>query len=549
MPGETQSAFKIFDVSRLWGGVSGDFRARNIFPDDETTRDQNGLKLQREVKKLQKQLEKQQEELDASNRREKKLQRHRLQYEEDYYTEKGREAPESENEESDDSLAQRHLPSQHAQSDDSFRSPTPTRKSFPTSVRVVKVVTASPPRTVQKSTSRAAISVLNAQQPSELAPRSSSSPAPLSGTCSTPRSPRSPMSPMLPTTPTTADVGNSKIPADPLEEQEHCESRCLQLREGQQGDRLSHYAGKSKLLIRKALKKYEGVVMAFDMQPTADANTREEWANLIWSELMSEIDEGELPFKLSDEVIKLMGQRETRIRCAAWDRLKPIVESMYAFKHGSSVDNKKKNIELYNLLTTNFGFYFKNPEERTGYMRTPIIDEGISRVLFYNKKAYGIVMEDIFNPIPVKFIAFMYTLIENYINCWSTGLYGAQELDVDVLGVMYETHVHRLQEWDAINPEKVGKLLKHWYRVGRRYAGVAHSHVGEKVQGLTPGEHNQVAAELENMDIPDSEDDDLGSAEDVLNIPATQDSSLQAVSAEGIDLSYMNLEYCVSKSP
>ncbi|KAJ3975952.1 hypothetical protein EV361DRAFT_1002944 [Lentinula raphanica] len=45
MPGETQSAFKIFGVSRLWGGVSGDFRARDIFPDEPDLRDQPLLQV------------------------------------------------------------------------------------------------------------------------------------------------------------------------------------------------------------------------------------------------------------------------------------------------------------------------------------------------------------------------------------------------------------------------------------------------------------------------------------------------------------------------
>ncbi|KAJ3776165.1 hypothetical protein FB446DRAFT_820018 [Lentinula raphanica] len=51
MPGETQSAFKISGVSRLWGGVSGDFRVRNIFPDggsedeDEFASQQGSMKI------------------------------------------------------------------------------------------------------------------------------------------------------------------------------------------------------------------------------------------------------------------------------------------------------------------------------------------------------------------------------------------------------------------------------------------------------------------------------------------------------------------------
>ncbi|KAJ3817969.1 hypothetical protein F5880DRAFT_1617797 [Lentinula raphanica] len=489
---------------------------------DETAQEQNNLKLLREVKKLQKENQKQKQELEASNKRERKLQEHRRNYEEDYYTEKGREAPESEDEELDGSLAQDQ--SQHDQSDDSLRSPSPMRKSFPTSVNVVNVITASPPQTIRKSTSRAAISILNTQRPSEGASSGSS------GNSAPPTVARgTPASPMTPTI--AVDSGNGETPADtPPVEQEYPDHRRLQLREGQQGDRLSHYVGQSKLLVRKALKRYEGAVMSYDMQPTAEVNTREEWADLIWSKLMEELDEGDLPFRLSNEVIKLMAQRETRIRCAAWDRLKPIVESAYAFNHGSSVDIKKKNIELHNLLVTNFGFYFKNPEERKGYMQTPVIVEGISRILFYNKKAYGIVMESDFNPIPVNFIAFMFSLIENYINHWSTGLYSSQELDVDVLGMGgYQQGEGSTALKTLVSP--------------RPYAGVASTNVIKEVPGLTPKEREQVAAELENMDIPDSEDDELGSAvEDGVAVEdgsavgdgvAVEDGSL-SMSEEGI---------------
>ncbi|KAH7871355.1 uncharacterized protein C8R40DRAFT_1072642 [Lentinula edodes] len=458
--------------------------------------------------------------LNEAHERESALEQHRSSYEDHYYEQHGRSAPESEDE--DDLGTGTELNFGYAGVGSGPGSP---KTLFPSSVRTVNVVLQSPPAIPRKSVLKTPVSIHPNQPrwPLPTPPNTQQEPS----VVHTPSTIGRIQPPMLMPNPLT--TCHDQPPVDPieplqLEGESNIELRILARFANTSGKLLRHYKGLSKKLVRQCLQSYELTIIALHMYPTSDLQMN--WTENIWKYHMSKLlHEDETSFVLSEEVKMLMMRRETRIRKASWDRVAMLFETTFKFKKGTNSKVQKHNKLLHLALMTNFGFYYLDPTMRTGLMQAPFIVDGICQILFYNKKAHGVDHEFLFNPIPPATVAFLFTLASNiyllgfnvshnllsktehFLCQWSTGIRIPRPLDEDVMNLSFQKHVVRVDEWIALDEKKTMTILKRWYYLGQKYAGVGGVTDPEDIK-MSRKDRKNAVTELCAMKVPDISEDD-----------------------------------------
>ncbi|KAE9388345.1 hypothetical protein BT96DRAFT_1004263 [Gymnopus androsaceus JB14] len=252
---------------------------------------------------MQKENQKQQQELEDASAQEKELQCHQSVYTQQYYENRGRLPPKSEDEvdyEDNDELfnpkPRPHLVADFDQDLDN-ESGSPIRMFFPTALRNVSVRTQSPPRTVRKSASKAPVAKLgNLPTPPSTQQSSVRDIEKLPATQQTPAT----------TTPEAPELPQQSHEAG-LEEQ--LQLRQLELIPSESGKLLRDYHGKSKKLLRRAIQTYEATVLAACLCP--DSELQSSWVNGIWAEEMAALPEDEAEYELMDEVEYYLDQWST----------------------------------------------------------------------------------------------------------------------------------------------------------------------------------------------------------------------------------------------
>ncbi|KAK0226866.1 hypothetical protein EDD85DRAFT_958660 [Armillaria nabsnona] len=383
--------------------------------------------------------------------------RRKQQYYDDYQRLHGRSPPESE---SDDNL--------NGHENDSDDDEESSSRFFPTSLRSKGTQSPEPTRIRAKGAARPMATIPRLSAPLTAPPCAqvtSTESQRSDNVTATPAAllpPSPPVSSDPPTSSTTPPMDNLSVPAaTPLTPSQIT---------GSKGDKLSHYEGRTKTALRKAMRGYEGRLGAINMCP--DEDTQSSWAQEEWR---IQFESDEQPIKLSDEMLKLIRKRGVRVRSFVRDQIKPLIRPAYGLVAGAESanavrENKQKCMELMTAL----GFYYKDAAARTGYFNSPILFDAISRAFFYNKDAPGLAFPDRFNPIPIQALAFIFTVIEHCLNEWSTGSYKALIFNETEANLRYhEHHLPAVKEWAEISPDLTTVLRKAWYTKARKQAGAA----------------------------------------------------------------------------
>ncbi|KAJ3911792.1 hypothetical protein F5877DRAFT_85541 [Lentinula edodes] len=204
-------------------------------------------KLQRELKKMQKENQTYKRNLNEAHERESALEQHRSSYEDHYYEQHGRSAPESEDE--DDLGTGTELNFGYAGVGSGPGSP---KTLFPSSVRTVNVVLQSPPAIPRKSVLKTPVSIHPNQPrwPLPTPPNTQQEPS----VVHTPSTIGRIQPPMLMPNPLT--TCHDQPPVDPieplqLEGESNIELRILARFANTSGKLLRHYKGLSKKLVRQ----------------------------------------------------------------------------------------------------------------------------------------------------------------------------------------------------------------------------------------------------------------------------------------------------------
>ncbi|KAJ7213403.1 hypothetical protein GGX14DRAFT_392911 [Mycena pura] len=148
--------------------------------------------------------------------------------------------------------------------------------------------------------------------------------------------------------------------------------------------------------------------------------------------------------------------------------VRQLFDSHYRFEPGGSPADVAKNLQLYNDLIDASAFHYKNPQTYTGYAQHDIIRLSLKKLWFRTRDDLGIKNADVFNPIPLPTLAVIFTAIEHWIQCWSTGHYVHAKFTETLNQERYRAHLQDLSDWAGLVPEATQLLLTNLY-TGLRY--------------------------------------------------------------------------------
>ncbi|KAK1215101.1 hypothetical protein PQX77_022297 [Marasmius sp. AFHP31] len=295
--------------------------------------------------------------------------------------------------------------------------------------------------------------------------------------------------------------------------------RPLELDPGTQGKEPGDYVGLSRETVESSLRDYEIGIICWNMFPHPALHAK--FCADIWNYRNTRLGLkfGELPFSLTTEVRCLMAKRAPQIKRVSCEKIEPFIVPMFGFNtktHQGEV--VRANQKKYAQLATNFGWYYKDPENRIGYMEHPIIVTAICKTLYYNEKAHGTLFEwePSFRPIGRNPIAFLFTLIDHCLSKWSSGRYIDREMEEDKLSPVYNQHLDRIDEW-----LKLDEVLTKSIRMGWTIQGLAHA------KSLP-----QDKSEIESGSEPNTEADSATGSGSEPDIEAESHSSLGEVTVE-----------------
>ncbi|KAG7098337.1 hypothetical protein E1B28_000298 [Marasmius oreades] len=274
----------------------------------------------------------------------------------------------------------------------------------------------------------------------------------------------------------------------------------LELSRGSMGTKLRDYIGLSKQVVRKSLNNFEAGVIGYHMFPQPE--TAYLFVQDIWDSQNEFLTErGEKPFRLTNEVVRLMFRRSTRIRGACRGRIEPLIGPTFKFDtRYNSARVKQKNLQRYILLSTDFGWYYKDPENRIGYMKNSIIFDAICAVLYHNKRAHGVCGNPWLNPVQKPTIAFAFTIVEYCLEKWSTGVFVETEMDENALQPVYQKHLARVEEWLALDTKKTTKIREAWTARGLALVGVTSYDSAEEDVSMSREDRDNALRELQESD-------------------------------------------------
>ncbi|KAF9063783.1 hypothetical protein BDP27DRAFT_1367725 [Rhodocollybia butyracea] len=210
------------------------------------------------------------------------------------------------------------------------------------------------------------------------------------------------------------------------------------------GKALAHYLGITKKILASSLCGYESLISHGNMFPSSDIQIG--WANEIWEMYCGNyIPEGERPIELTEEMSTMR-----------------------------NINTLKYNKELYLMLSTDFGWYYKNPVARTR-------------------------------------MAFIFTLIEHCLTQWKDGYYTSTKLDENISKPVYMQHLTRIGKWISLDKTVTETIRHQWFILANQQLGTSARKDAEtkmsnkdRVQAIAELELNTLDAEHKDRELGDT---------------------------------------------
>lgn len=204
----------------------------------------------------------------------------------------------------------------------------------------------------------------------------------------------------------------------------------------------SDYIDVVQALILRAASEYESLISTRDAFP--DTAKKNKWARLAWKN--AGLAAQEMSYPLLDSISLLVSaviffcsccsmdytqlrNRGSRIRGLAVSCVRSIVSQYFGFKRGTSDTIKASNVALYKSMKTDAAFHYKvrsnydmlkeltstalqqDPLAQTGFCQGKIMSEVLNTVWFDGKRSPGVIFDNLFNPIPLETLAFIFTVV------------------------------------------------------------------------------------------------------------------------------------------
>ncbi|KAF8576235.1 hypothetical protein K439DRAFT_1397491 [Ramaria rubella] len=147
------------------------------------------------------------------------------------------------------------------------------------------------------------------------------------------------------------------------------------------------------------------------------------------------------------ENYKVIRARGSQVRGKLKHHVRPLTVSHYGFK--ASDADKMKTQSLVTLLKDKNTLVYKDHEARKGLFENPVLLKAIKNQWFPKPHAEGVIFHLYFNLIPLPTMALVFTVIENCIDEWSSGVYQPLDFTEKSYRDIYEQHLASLEKWQS----------------------------------------------------------------------------------------------------
>ncbi|KAF7371540.1 hypothetical protein MVEN_00009000 [Mycena venus] len=217
-----------------------------------------------------------------------------------------------------------------------------------------------------------------------------------------------------------------------------------------------------------AIDRYRCFISA--KQFFTDHTTEPVLVHHAWDETCEELGE-RIP--LTRVIYKLIANRGPQCRGELKTKVRPLAEIMFGFKSGHNKKDINFNRTHAENLKDGARLAFKDPENKKGLFKHPILQKACNTMWFANRRDEGPSHSELFNPLPEEALAALLTVTENTIDEYLTGIRTNVPFTANEYRPVYETHLQSLREFreHTAKYNLLDKILTRMHNVGRFHSG------------------------------------------------------------------------------
>ncbi|KAG1842605.1 hypothetical protein F4604DRAFT_1544487, partial [Suillus subluteus] len=140
--------------------------------------------------------------------------------------------------------------------------------------------------------------------------------------------------------------------------------------------------------------------------------------------------------------------RTSHVRGELKTKMCGLTASFFGFWESCSIAAIQANRDLAEALKEGASFVFKDWEMKSGIYKSDLMQSGINDMWFANHIDEGIVYASYFDPLPVKLIALVLTVVKCCIDEWATGVREDIKFAVVSYSPVYLVHLESLQQFE-----------------------------------------------------------------------------------------------------
>ncbi|KAF8874589.1 hypothetical protein BD779DRAFT_1450823, partial [Infundibulicybe gibba] len=264
--------------------------------------------------------------------------------------------------------------------------------------------------------------------------------------------------------------------------------------------RASDFDDLSKAVLEDAIVDYRAQVCT--VEPYPDRLQDRDWAAKVW---VKACEERNVRIEFDEDILKLVYySTASQVRGQLKTICRPLVESLYQL---DNENGRRKNREKVEDLLDRISFLYKDPKERTGIYRHPIIQAVINKMWFKNKQDDGVICPEFGDGgIPIVTIALVATAVECCLDEQQTG----EHIDVPFSALAYQEkfniHLKTLSNFDEKTCEMniIPRLRGHLLKNARKHAKVTEAPQA-RLTRLDSADFEAAKREWEDLVLSDNE--------------------------------------------
>ncbi|KAG1884655.1 hypothetical protein F4604DRAFT_1919126 [Suillus subluteus] len=179
-----------------------------------------------------------------------------------------------------------------------------------------------------------------------------------------------------------------------------------------------------------------------------------------------------LTIQLTPSLVKMMTRCMSHVRGKLKTKMHGLTASFFGFRASRSMVAIKANHDLAKSLKEGNSFVFKDWELKSGIYKTELIQKAINDMWFANHSD-EVLYAKYFDPLPVKMMALVLTVMECCVDEWTTGVREDVKFSSVSYGPVYLAHLDSLQWFEGCTaPYKLlDRILDNLLDVAQLHAG------------------------------------------------------------------------------